>query len=166
MYHIPVLRYDQSTSRLAEQGKMSWFLKDEGASQGFWKARCWVRREDAEIVRTRVWCLRSASPSWKLLMWCGVNPNRYCHRRPLNFHEITSLSIQTAQFSEQDVWVQSLLEMDSEPSEQALVQVVPPCEILASTVDSDLRLSLDSGTIWLDSIVEVWNIFECKSSII
>jgi hypothetical protein len=48
--------------------------------------------------------------------------------------------------------------MDSEASEQVMVQVVPPYEVQASIVDSDL--SLGSGTIWLDSIVELYNVSE------
>ena len=42
--------------------------------------------------------------------------------------------------------------------------MVPPCEVQALIVDSDL--SLGSGTIWLDSIDELYNVSESMLSTI
>lgn len=54
--------------------------------------------------------------------------------------------------------------MNSESIEQVLVKRSSPYEVQALIVDSDL--SLGSRTIWLDSIVELYNVSEAMWSII
>lgn len=144
-----------------------WAGKGELVPEG-WRCQSGARKgkmlREKVLRRYDVWGQRHSLPLesfWCVVVWVltdTVTEDYIIFMKPSIFPWLSSLLSRMFGFRESQRWILS-------HQRRSWSSWCPPPH-MALVVDSDLRLSLGSGIMWLDNIVNVWNISESKSWIV